>query len=627
MKKKYTLGLAMVGLSLCATGCNPDVADRTSTTSDKDNPYLSEIVVDRDINKKGQEIKILQFTDIHWNTQTDYQLQQTFMRSCIEKANPDLVVLTGDNMLNATKQLANKANEELHETAKKRHEQAKKGVESIVPIRDENGDFLDKDGHIVTSYKDAAKEKIRPMYFSYTWGNHDKQGSYSRPWLNDLAQSSPYSVYRDPGVWGDEINGEGNCIIDFKVNNKTKAKLGDEEEVAWRVYCVDSHANHNDYGHYGYQNIRPNQIRWLEDQAMDLKEKQGELVPSSEYHHICPWEFAEAFYKDNGAIVKKDKNGNDVENENGTHVYESLGRTFDGVKVGDEVKNRYNFNGKVIGYLGENYWGTKTVSKPTKNEKGEITGKEKIAFGTSGHRSTIIKNGKEESFFDVSARIGVLGMHVGHDHQNDWVTQYEHKNPIDNIKRSMILAYGVKTGRELYYINKKDTDKYNEWPTMPARVKVEDKKDALNGNKYSNGLYNLDFNDTEDHHDLYNTGNGKYKNELIGSSKYFPKPGKPGDDNHTKWGFDHSGATLVTLHPYGKNNVNSEVRGNFDMEHMYIDTLDVQDTIEFARDQENAEIERNKRLFGKWLAQRATNLPNKKYNDIIYTPETIGGEK
>lgn len=171
--------------------------------------------------------KILQLTDIHWSFSTDTVVQKRFLDKVVSTAQPDLIILTGDQLLDANEELANQLYDE------------------------------------VDSWK---------IPYAITWGNHDLQGTWSPEWMSARAGRGKYSLYRE---LNDSLTGRSNYVINLKEGSTTK----------WQVYCIDSNSYVSGLAKYGYDYIRDDQVAFYEAQTA----KAGN-VPNALYFHIPLWE-------------------------------------------------------------------------------------------------------------------------------------------------------------------------------------------------------------------------------------------------------------------------------------------------------------------------------------------------
>jgi 3',5'-cyclic AMP phosphodiesterase CpdA len=184
---------------------------------------------------KNNQFKIVQFTDIHWNSDSKYKVYndstEMMMRKVIEIEKPDLVVITGDISVSKG---------------------AKAGWDQV----------------------------IRPMTdlkvpFAVTFGNHDTESDMPKREVLKYLQKNPYNMTQDSG---DEIDGVGNSAL--------TVKSSETDKDSWLIYLFDSHAYTNDsiMGYYDW--IKKSQIDWYVDQSNKFTEKNGEVLPALAFFHI-----------------------------------------------------------------------------------------------------------------------------------------------------------------------------------------------------------------------------------------------------------------------------------------------------------------------------------------------------
>jgi len=225
MKRKYLLIPILAGLCACSA--------ETGLTS-------KDYILETDYKS---DFKILQLTDIHLANKDNQTYQLKFLKSTIEKADPDFIVLTGDNFT-----FADRA------TAKRLFE------------------FFES-------------QKIR---WTITFGNHDEQCYFSIDWmtsyLNNLSKKDgSYLLFVDHQ--GDKVNGNAN----FAIN------LMDGQTIKQQLIIIDS--NRYYYGSYwGYDWIKEDQINWYSD-LIDYTTAQngGTVVPSLAFFHIPFPEYLDAW--------------------------------------------------------------------------------------------------------------------------------------------------------------------------------------------------------------------------------------------------------------------------------------------------------------------------------------------
>lgn len=105
------------------------------------------------------------------------------------------------------------------------------------------------------------------------FGNHDDEGSLSRSAQMDLIETLPYSLSR---AGPEEIDGVGNYYIEVLAR-------GGSGHSAITVYLLDTHAySPNERKFHGYDWIKKNQIDWFRSTAQGLKKKHKEYTR----HHM-----------------------------------------------------------------------------------------------------------------------------------------------------------------------------------------------------------------------------------------------------------------------------------------------------------------------------------------------------
>lgn len=233
--KKFSLVFLMLAASLasCVQG--------KGKTSDIDR------VVPSSVEMKGASFKILQLTDIHFSYSTNIKHEGGFLTSSVNYANPDLIVITGDSLLNASKGVA----------------------DSLFSLFD--------------SWK-------TPYYFLF--GNHELQGFYSESWLMNKIYTSQYCWNSLMG--STSKSGHTDSVLNLQKNGKT----------FFQVYSLDTHSSVNINGTYYYDSLKQDQIEWYENEAIKAKESNGGIaVPSLGFMHIPLWEIVDAYMNDEREII------------------------------------------------------------------------------------------------------------------------------------------------------------------------------------------------------------------------------------------------------------------------------------------------------------------------------------
>lgn len=197
-----------------------------------------------------ENFKILQLSDLHLSSDGNIKEDLNFVDLSIKESKPDLIIITGDMFM-----FASKAN------------------------------ILD-----TFSYFDNLGIK-----WAYTLGNHDYEGQYPEYFLIDTLESTKYTNLVNVKQKYDQLTGDTNTVINLVESNKTKFQL----------YIIDS--NSYSYGSdVGYDVIHDDQIQWYKDEV-DLATSLNDstVVPSFAFFHIPLYEYTEAanLYKANDSSV------------------------------------------------------------------------------------------------------------------------------------------------------------------------------------------------------------------------------------------------------------------------------------------------------------------------------------
>lgn len=103
----------------------------------------------------------------------------------------------------------------------------------------------------------------RSVPFATIYGNHDDEGSMSRADMMSLTESLPFSL---SSAGPNTIPGVGNYFVEVLAPGTSK-------HSAMTLYFMDSHGYSPDESKFkGYDWIKPEQIRWFEDNARLLKD-------------------------------------------------------------------------------------------------------------------------------------------------------------------------------------------------------------------------------------------------------------------------------------------------------------------------------------------------------------------
>ncbi len=260
MKKIIISTLLLSVLLLSFTGCAA-YRDVPNDVGKKAYP-VSEY---RTAMKYYDDFKILQIADLHLGIETDVAHQLEIVKNAINTEKPDLIILTGDNFMYASKGVVNSLISTLNT--------------SCEALTNERGGRLTK--------------------FTLTFGNHDNQGDYSRYYINDVMSQyvtldgneiadkkfAAFVDYED-----DDLFGLTNFYIDL-VDDITKGS--DTVDVKYRLHVIDSNTYHFVGPDYDYDVIHDEQLEHavnIYEQATDDKNYIGMA-----FFHIPLYEYQDAY--------------------------------------------------------------------------------------------------------------------------------------------------------------------------------------------------------------------------------------------------------------------------------------------------------------------------------------------
>lgn len=174
-----------------------------------------------------ENFKIMQLADLHLGVQGDTLKHLDFIQYQIEQANPDLIVLTGDQFMLANTNIVNALFERLNRVC---------------------DSLSNKNEHITK--------------FAMTYGNHDLEGDYHRYYINNVIKKfvtadgkekehKKYAAFID--FDDDDLFGFTNYHIDL-------VDPTNREDVKYRLTILDSNANHYSGFTYGYDVIHDEQL-------------------------------------------------------------------------------------------------------------------------------------------------------------------------------------------------------------------------------------------------------------------------------------------------------------------------------------------------------------------------------
>ena len=216
MKKNSILPLILlIGSCIsCSKGINYSVEEYRSTMKFHDN------------------FKVMQLTDLHLGVESDLAKQLKFISNSIEHADPDLIVLTGDNFMYGSKGI----------------------VRNLIYTLNEKCKEL------------TASHPERLTKFAITFGNHDNQGDYHRYFINETilkyvtkdgneTKDHKYAAFLD--YENDNLFGFTNYFIDL-VDDQNKSNA--EVDVKYRIHIIDSNTYYYVGPKYKYDVIHDDQL-------------------------------------------------------------------------------------------------------------------------------------------------------------------------------------------------------------------------------------------------------------------------------------------------------------------------------------------------------------------------------
>ena len=223
---------------------------------------------DLTIVMNDNNLKIAQFADLHFGIEgemyhnKDNEKTIRFMDHIVETSNPDLIVLSGDNIMNS-------------------------GIDGMKEIVE-----------IMEKYKTP---------WTLVYGNHDAEYHYFKHSKKEISKylsnlDSEYLLYKDGYVERDKENRYGNFSISI---------LNEKNKLLGAVILMDSGTY--DYDLDKYQEITDGQIDWYIEEINRLqniynKQKNNyyNIIPSILFNHIPIREFTSEYNNTNEIIISQD---------------------------------------------------------------------------------------------------------------------------------------------------------------------------------------------------------------------------------------------------------------------------------------------------------------------------------
>ncbi len=266
MKKRILAALLLAVLLLSLVGC------QNSHRGVGKREYPVEAY--RTTMQYYEDFKVLQLTDLHLGIETDVAHQLQIVENAIRAEQPDLVVLTGDNFMYASKGV----------------------VKSLISTLNAACESL------------TAARGGRLTKFTMTFGNHDNQGDYSRYYINKVISAykaadgneiaeGKYAAFVD--YEDDNLFGLANFYIDL-VDDPAKGR--DAADVKYRLHVIDSNTYHFMGPDYDYDVIHDEQL--LHAANVYEKATADKSYIGMAFFHIPFHEYQEAYEEYKTAPVK-----------------------------------------------------------------------------------------------------------------------------------------------------------------------------------------------------------------------------------------------------------------------------------------------------------------------------------
>ena len=174
-----------------------------------------------------ENFKIMQLADLHLGIQGDVVTQLDFIQYQIEQANPDLIVMTGDQFMLANTNIVNALFERLNRVC---------------------DSLSNKNEHITK--------------FAMTYGNHDLEGDYHRYYINNVIKKfvTADGKEKEHKKYAAFIDFDDDNIFGFTNYHIDLVDPTNKEDVKYRISILDSNANHFSGIKYGYDVIHEEQL-------------------------------------------------------------------------------------------------------------------------------------------------------------------------------------------------------------------------------------------------------------------------------------------------------------------------------------------------------------------------------
>ena len=213
--------------------------------------------------------KIIQLSDLQDNAFANPAVAD-YLTKIISEEEPDLIVLTGDN-------ISGRATEDLP-----------KGLAMSLTKK------------AIDSFMSVFEKADVPV--AAVFGNHDAEGEASKEEMMQIYQTYSCFVGYDEATRGEDLYGCGTYNL--------PVLSSDGKKVAYNLWMFDSNMYNSEKG--GYDHIHEDQIEWYINKSNELKKDNGGVpVPSMAFQHIIVNEIFDALTEvekgTKGAVEKDGK--------------------------------------------------------------------------------------------------------------------------------------------------------------------------------------------------------------------------------------------------------------------------------------------------------------------------------
>ncbi len=223
--------------------------------------------------------RIMQISDIQDGTLLTPATKK-FIKEVVVDAQPDLIVLTGDNISAGSATL---------------------GTEAIDKLLVKTA---------INNYMSVFEEIGVPV--AVTFGNHDAEEKVSKEYQMEVYASYDYCVAID----------EGDAIYGCGTYNLPIYSSKDASKIAYNLWMIDSNMYDEERGGYDY--VHQDQLDWYVKTSNELKEQNGgKVVPSMMFQHIIVNEIYDVIVE----VPESEKDSYEyveVENEDGSITYNAI---------------------------------------------------------------------------------------------------------------------------------------------------------------------------------------------------------------------------------------------------------------------------------------------------------------